>query len=134
MPQLTDQLITCPTGFTLVLTISEDAIITTITTIDIILVKTVALITMKFKITFTTISITNNNNHTINISDTIWRLKKQIHLIVYSLLLLKYYLSRKMSCFVISIITAVYVIIINKITEREVQMEKYHCERLSYHF
>ena len=133
MPQLTDQLITCPTGFTLVLTISEDAIITTITTIDIILVKTVALITMKFKITFTTISITNNNNHTINISDKIWK-KKQIHLIVYSLLLLKYYLSRKMSCFVISIITAVYVIIINKITEREVQMEKYHCERLSYHF
>ena len=98
MPQLTDQLITCPTGFILVLTISEDAIITTITTIDIILVKTVALITMKFKITSTTISITNNN-HTINISDTIWRLKKQIHLIVYSLLLLKYYLSRKMSCY-----------------------------------
>ena len=75
MPQLTDQLITCPTGFILVLTISEDAIITTITTIDIILVKTVALIMMKFKITSTMISITNNN-HTINISDKILEIKE----------------------------------------------------------
>jgi len=84
MPQLTDQLITCPTGFTLVLTISEDAIITTITTIDIILVKTVALITMKFKITFTTISITNNNNHTINISDKIWKKTNSSHCLQFT--------------------------------------------------
>ena len=75
MPLSTDQSIICRTGFTLVLTISEDAIITTIITIDIILVKTVALITMKFKTTSIMISITNNN-HTINISDTIWRKKE----------------------------------------------------------